>query len=104
MTRLLQLSVVIVALLVARRVLYAWLKQPDTLWVLLREALNALLAYFVYVMVGMALLSAVAGRGFGEGSQFAAALITLGGAVYAAVGIGGLWYYLGKADARRKKK
>ncbi len=104
MTRLLQLSIVLVALLIARRVLYAWLKQPDTLWALLREALNVLLAYFVYVIVGMALLSAVAGRGFGEANRLAAALITLGGAVYVGAGIGGLWLYLGKADVQRKKK
>ena len=104
MIRLVQLSVVIVFLLVARGIIYGWLKQPDTLPKLLREGLDALVVYFAYVTVGMLVLSFVAGRGFGAGSQLVALLMTAGFAVYVGAGIALLMRMLGREKRRAKKK
>jgi hypothetical protein len=101
MTRLIQLSLVLVALLVARRVLYGWLKQEDSLPRLLRQGMNALLLYFAYVALGLWAFSFLAGRGFGDGSMAAAVLLTIGGAIYVGAGIGGLWLYLARHERRR---
>ena len=103
MVRLLQFSILLVALLVARHAFYGWLKQPDTLPQLLRQGMNAMLAYFAYVMVGLLVFSALAGQGFGEGGTLAAVVLTLGGALYVGGGIGALWLYLGRHEVRRRK-
>jgi hypothetical protein len=102
MTRIVQISVVIVAMLVGRQVLYGWLKQPDALPRLMRQGLNALLAYFAYVMIGLFAFSLLAGQGFGAGSTLPAVLLTLGGAAYVGVGIAALWIYLGKHESGRR--
>lgn len=104
MARWVQLSIFIVFLLVARRVLYGWLKQPDTLPQLLRQGLDVILAYFAYVTVGMLILSFVAGAGFGKGSTFVALLLTVGAALYVGAGVGALWWFLNKSQPPRKKK
>jgi hypothetical protein len=104
MIRLVQLSVLIVALLVIRRVLYGWLKQRDTLPQLLRQGLNVILLYFAYVLVGLLGFSALAARGFGQGSTIVAALLTVGGALYFGLGIGALWWYLGREEGSRARR
>lgn len=104
MTRLVQVSVMIVLLLVARRVIYGWLKQPDTLPQLLRQGLDVVLAYFAYVTVGLLVLSFVAGEGFGKGSTIVALLLTAGTALYVGVGVFALWWFLNKSEPPRKKK
>ena len=101
MIRILQLSILIVILLVARRILYGWLKQPDKLPQLLRQGLDVLLAYFAYVTVGLLVLSLVAGKGFGAENQAVAVVITLASAAYVGLGVAGLWIFLGRGKRRR---
>lgn len=103
MTRFLQVSLLILALLIVRQVLYAWLKQPDRLAEHLRRGLNVLVGYFVYVMIGLVAFSRLAGRGFGEQGGPVAVLLVLGGAAYAGLGIAALWYYLGRSEPARKR-
>jgi hypothetical protein len=102
MIRIVQISAVIVALLVARRVLYGWLRQEDSLPRLLRQGLDALLLYFIYVAAGMFVFSLLAGRGFGEDGAIPAILLTLGGAAYVGIGIAWLWLHLARHETRRK--
>ena len=104
MARWVQVSIFIVFLLVARRVIYGWLKQPDSLPQLLRQGLDVILAYFAYVTVGMLVLSFVAGEGFGKGSTLVAMLLTVGTALYVGLGVGALWWFLNKSQPPHKKK
>ncbi len=104
MTRLLQVAVVIAVLLVARRVLFGWLKQPDTLPRLLREAVDALVGWFIYITAGMLALSLIAGRGFGAGNQLEALAITIGAAIYVGAGILALWALSGRQETRSTRR
>lgn len=101
MIRFVQVATVIVILLVARSIIYAWLKQPDTLPVLLRRGLDAMLVYFAWVTVGFLVLSFLSGKGFGPASGPAAAFMTLGMAIYTGAGVAIMIYILrGQALAR----
>jgi hypothetical protein len=104
MIRFFQFSVLIVILLVARRLLYRWLRQRDTLPELISQGLRVVVGYLVYVMIGLLALSWVAGRGFGEGNQAIAVLITLASAGYVGLGIAGLWLFLRLSDERAADK
>jgi hypothetical protein len=104
MTRLVQLSVIIAVLMVARRIIFGWLKQPDTLPQLLRQGLDVILAYFAYVTLGMLALSFVSGKGFGAGGTGVALLLTVGAALYVGVGVAAMWWFLAKSEPPRKKK
>jgi hypothetical protein len=101
MIRLLQFSVLIVAMLVARHVLYRWTRQRDPLPALIGRGLSIVVGYMVYIMAGMVALSWLAGSGFGEGSGAAALVLILGAALYVGVGVGGLWLLLRRDDERR---
>ena len=101
MIRGVQISILFVALVVARHVFFHWLKQPDTLPQLLREAFEAVFGYFVYVTVGLLVFSRVAGYGFGgAGNVLIGFVIVIGAALYVGVGVWGLWRYLREQDQR----
>jgi hypothetical protein len=104
MARWVQVSIFIVVLLVARRIIFGWLKQPDTLPQLLRQGLDIVLAYFAYVTIGMLALSFIAGEGFGKGSTIVALLLTVGTALYVGAGVFALWWFLNKSELPRRKK
>ncbi len=104
MTRLLQLSIIIALLLVARWALYAWLRQPDALPRLLRRSLDLIVGYFAYITFGLLVLSLVVGEGFGPGREPQAVVIMLGAAVYTGVGILGLWLLLRDEERRTRRQ
>ncbi len=104
MTRALQISIFVVVLVVARHILYRWLKQPDTLPQLLREGFEAVFGYFVYVFVGLLVFSRIAPYGFGGvGNLLIAIVIVVAGGAYVGVGIWGLWRYLREQDDRPRR-
>jgi len=103
MTRVLQVSFLLVALLIARQVLHAWLKQPDRLAEYVRRGFNGLLGYFVFVMIGLVVFSRLAGHGFVEEGAPVAVALVLAGAAYVGAGIAALWWYLGKDERARRR-
>ncbi len=105
MTRVAQVSILIVALLVVRHVLYRWLKQPDTLPQLVREAFEAVFGYFLWVTVGLFVFSRIASYGFGgPGNTLVGFVIVVAGALYVGVGIFMLWRYLRQQDRRPRRR
>ncbi len=99
MTKIIAFSVLIVFLLVIRSTLYRWLNERDPLPKLLRQGLDAVLAYFAYMTAGLLVLSLIAGKGFGGSaeSQAVAVAITIGSAAYVGIGIFALWRFLSRS-------
>lgn len=103
-TRIVQISVIVVAVVVARHIFLRWLKQPDTLPQLLREAFEAVFGYFVYVTAGMLIFSVISRYGFGGPlNTLLGFVIAVAGALYVGVGIWALWRFLGARDRRPKR-
>jgi hypothetical protein len=104
MARLLQLSMLIAALVVARHFLYRWLGARDSLRIILHDALDVLVGYFMYVTAGMLIFSWLSGASFVTGNGLATALLTVAGGLYVGGGVLLVWLLLARKERGQRKR
>jgi hypothetical protein len=103
MTRILQLSMLIAALVVARHFLYRWLGHRDSLRTIVREALDVLVGYFIYVIAGMLVFSWLSGSGVATSNSLGAVMLTMLGGLYVGGGVLLVWMVLARQEKGHRK-